>query len=142
VHRVDFKTRQVSTIPGSAGMFSPRISPDGRYITAFSVGEVKLMLYDTISAKWSLMTQRGAGGNEWSHDSKYVYMADQSRGFPEVVRINIRSLKLESMLNLRDMALSSDWFADWQGVGPDGSVLVMRDKSIEEVYALDLQPSR
>ncbi len=33
---LDLKTGKVSTLPGSQGFFSPRWSPDGRYIPAFS----------------------------------------------------------------------------------------------------------
>ncbi len=33
----DLATRQVSTLPGSQGMYSPRWSPDGRYIPALSI---------------------------------------------------------------------------------------------------------
>jgi Tol biopolymer transport system component len=142
VFRLELKTHQVSTIPGSTGMFSPRMSPDGRYISALTTGEAKLMLYDVASSKWSQLAASQSGGNEWSHNSRYVYVADHSRGFPEVVRINVNNRQLDRVLNLKDFALSPDWFADWQGLDADDALLVMRDKSIEEIYALDLQSSR
>jgi hypothetical protein len=118
------------------------MSPDGRYISALTTGEAKLMLYDVASSKWSQLAASQSGGNEWSHNSRYVYVSDQSRGFPEVVRINVNNRQLDRVLNLKDFALSPDWFADWQGLDADDSLLVMRDKSIEEIYALDLQSSR
>jgi Tol biopolymer transport system component len=45
IQLVDPKTRQVSSFPGSKGLFSPRWSPDGDYLAAVNV-EVskKLML--------------------------------------------------------------------------------------------------
>jgi Tol biopolymer transport system component len=142
VFRLELKTHQVSTIPGSTGMFSPRMSPDGRYIAALTTGDAKLMLYDVASSKWSQLAASQSGGNEWSHNSRYVYVADESRGFPEIVRINVNNRQLDRVLNLKDFALSPDWFADWQGLDADDALLVMRDKSIEEIYALDLQSSR
>ena len=36
IYRLDLKTRKVSSIPDSDGLFSPRISPDGRYISALA----------------------------------------------------------------------------------------------------------
>src|SRR5580693_5798524 len=34
IHMVDLKTSQVSDVPGSENLFSPRVSPDGRYVAA------------------------------------------------------------------------------------------------------------
>ena len=36
IHMVDLKTSQVSDLPGSDNLFSPRCSPDGRYVAALS----------------------------------------------------------------------------------------------------------
>ena len=45
---VNMNTHQVSTVPGSSGMFSPRWSPDGRYLAAlsFEYPARKIFLYD------------------------------------------------------------------------------------------------
>ena len=37
---MDVKTREVSTVPGSSGLFSPRWSPDGRYLAALNLEEI------------------------------------------------------------------------------------------------------
>ena len=50
---VDVGTRQVSIVPGSQGFFSPRWSPDGRYIAALPNGSKGLVLYDFKTEKWS-----------------------------------------------------------------------------------------
>ena len=39
---LDLKTHQVSTLPGSRGLFSPRWSPDGRYIVAMPADSLQL----------------------------------------------------------------------------------------------------
>ena len=31
-----------------------------------------------------------------------------------------------------------DPFAEWYGLTPDGKILLMRDRSVQEIYALDL----
>ncbi|MGB6802907.1 MAG: protein kinase, partial [Candidatus Sulfotelmatobacter sp.] len=46
IHMVDLKTSQVSDLPGSENLFSPRCSPDGRYVAALSADSTKLMVYD------------------------------------------------------------------------------------------------
>ena len=49
---LDLNTHQLSTIPGSSGLFSPRWSPDGRYLAALSSDFKNLMLYDFHEQKW------------------------------------------------------------------------------------------
>jgi Tol biopolymer transport system component len=48
---LDVKTLQVSTLPGSKGLFSPRWSPDGRYVVAMSTNPHSLMLFDFAAAQ-------------------------------------------------------------------------------------------
>ena len=46
INLFDLRTKQVSALPGSEGLFSPRCSPDGRYVAAMSADSKKLMLND------------------------------------------------------------------------------------------------
>ncbi len=50
---LDLKAQKVTTIPGSEGLFSPRWSPDGRYIAALSPDFTKVMLFDFKTQQWS-----------------------------------------------------------------------------------------
>ena len=43
---LDVQTEKTSPLPGSQGMFSPRWSPDGRYIVAMTSDSSELMLFD------------------------------------------------------------------------------------------------
>src|SRR5262249_17538791 len=58
VHILDLRTGQVSTVPGSEGLFSPRWSPDGRYIAAMplpadeSTDPSKVVLFDFTTQEW------------------------------------------------------------------------------------------
>lgn len=74
IYSVNLRTGRVSTIPGSEGMFSPRMSPDGRFIAATDSAEgVKLLLFDRNSQKWSLVAEDknfGGGWQVWSNDSR------------------------------------------------------------------------
>jgi Tol biopolymer transport system component len=147
IYRLDLKTRRVSSIPDSDGIFSPRISPDGRYISALTFGETnhtldatKLMLFDTKTNRWSSLVERGHFGyNEWSHDGKYVYMRDYQGGAAELVRVRIKDRVLEHVVSLKDFPQLADGFALWTGLTPDDAPLLMRDRSVQEIYALDLR---
>jgi Tol biopolymer transport system component len=139
IYRLDFETRKVSPIPDSNGFFSPRVSPDGRYISALTYDETKLMLFDTDTNRWSsLLEGESISYNEWSHDGKYIYMRENRGGAAEIVRLRIRDRAVEHVLSLKDFPGSADIFAGWIGLTPDDAPLLMRDRSLQEIYALDL----
>ena len=73
IHLLDVKTRRVSTISGSEGLYSPRWSPDGRYIAALRVGPEILVVFDVHSQKWIELTKIAVDFPIWSRDSKYIY---------------------------------------------------------------------
>jgi Tol biopolymer transport system component/DNA-binding winged helix-turn-helix (wHTH) protein len=140
IYRLDLKTRRVSSIPGTDGLFSPRVSPDGRYISALTFGQTKLMLFDTNANRWSSLVEgEQIGYNEWSHDGKYVYVRENRAGAGELVRVRIKDRVLEHVLNFKDFPQLSDGFASWIGLTPDDAPLLMRDRSVQEIYALDLK---
>jgi Tol biopolymer transport system component/DNA-binding winged helix-turn-helix (wHTH) protein len=139
IYRLDLKTRRVSSIPGTDGLVSPRLSLDGRYISAITFGQTKLMLLDASTNRWSSLAEgEEIGYNEWSHDGKYVYMRENRDGAGELVRVRIKDGVLEHLLSLKDFPQPSDGFASWIGLTPDDAPLLMRDRSVQEIYALDL----
>ncbi len=76
IFTVDMNTHQVSTVPGSEGLFSPRWSPDGRFLAAvFGADQTKLMIFDFQTQHWSDWTTTPAvtGFLSWSRDGKYLY---------------------------------------------------------------------
>ena len=46
IHILDLKTHQISDLPNSRGFYSPRWSPDGRYIAAIPADLLSIVLYD------------------------------------------------------------------------------------------------
>jgi len=79
------------------------------------------------------------GYNEWSHDGKYVYMRGYRAGAGELVRVRLKDRVLEHVLSLKDVPQLADGFASWIGLTPDDAPLLMRDRSVQEIYALDLR---
>jgi WD40 repeat protein len=139
IYRLDLDTKQVSSIPGSDGMFSPRMSPDGRYISALSNGQTKLMLFDTNRNCWSVLVEgEQIGYNEWSHDGKYVFLRENLDGAGELVRVRVKDRVLEHVLSFKNFPQLADIFAAWIGLTPDDAPILMRDRSVQEIYALDL----
>jgi Tol biopolymer transport system component/DNA-binding winged helix-turn-helix (wHTH) protein len=140
IYRLNLKTRKVSSIPNSTGLFSPRVSPDGRYISALTNSLTKLMLFDASTNRWSSLVEgEHVGYNEWSHDGKYVYMRENRGGAGELVRVRIKDRALEHVLSLKDFPQLADIFTAWIGLTPDDAPLLMGDRSVQEIYALDLR---
>jgi Tol biopolymer transport system component len=135
---LDLDTRQTSPVPGSQGLFSPRASPDGRYLAALSADSKKLMLYEFATRKWSQLAQATFAYDNWSHDSHYVYLEDYSQG-DDIVRVSVPGGSLQRLESVKDVPRGSDPWASWLGLGADDAPLLMRDQSSQEIYALDLQ---
>ena len=142
ISSVDLRTGRVSTIPGSEGLCSPRISPDGRFIVALNAhASSKLFLFDQQTHKWSELPTReesgGLGFQQWSPDSKSVYVVDQANGFA-IDRVGIGDRKIERVAAIEVPGGVTGSGGPWMSVAPDGSPLLLRDLSIQEFYALDM----
>src|SRR5262249_44564873 len=66
IHLIDLNTLEVTRLPASEGMYSPRWSQDGRYITALSTDAQRLMLFDRVSEKWDVLATMRVGWPHWS----------------------------------------------------------------------------
>jgi serine/threonine protein kinase/Tol biopolymer transport system component len=139
IHMVDLKTSQDSDIPNSENLFSPRCSQDGRYVAALSADSTKLMLYDTEKKSWKQLAVSRFGFENWSHDGKYVYAEDYSDKTDDVVRISVANGQMERLLSLKDIPRGFDPWEFWIGLAPDDSPLLMRDRSTQEIYSLDVR---
>jgi Tol biopolymer transport system component/predicted Ser/Thr protein kinase len=136
---VDMKTRQASTLPGSTGLFSPRWSPDGRYLAAVSVeGSKKLMLYDFRSQKWSewLTVANNVSYPSWSADSRYIYYDNLATDNPKCRRVKLGESHPEELFSLNSLRRYLGPWGTWGGMGPDDSRLFVRDVSTQDIYAL------
>jgi Tol biopolymer transport system component len=139
---LDMRTKQVTSLPGSAGLFSPRWSPNGRFVAALANDSQKLMLYDTTLGKWSVLAEHAIGYPTWSRDSRYVFFDDTSfTQDPGFYRVRISDRTLEHIANLRELrqVVLEYPFGSWTGLTPDGAPLLQRDISSQEIYALDLE---
>ena len=137
---LDLKTRQVTNLPNSASLFSPRYSPDGRYLLAVSSANDKLMLFDFATKKWEELVKAFIAYPYWSHDGKCIYYNDPSAKALPTYRVCLTDRKPEVVVNLADFGrLAQGRFGWWTGIGPDESILAVRDISVQEINALDLQ---
>jgi eukaryotic-like serine/threonine-protein kinase len=142
IQTVDVATRQVSSVPGSSEMFSPRWSPDGRHLAALELDSKTLMRFDFATGQWSpwLHTEDGTVGYPvWAPDSKSIYVERFFGAEPSMHVLKLGATNSQRLLSWNDLRRFSGMWGSWSGVAPDGSVLTVRDVSSHEIYALDLQ---
>ena len=134
---LDLNTHQLSTLPGSTGLYSPRWSPSGRYIAAMTFDSGSLMLFDFETQKWEEIAKISLGFPSWSKSGEYVYFLHEENQ-PSVMRVRIRDRKLERVADLKNFRQAGFWSV-WLGMAPDDSPLLLRDTGTQEIYALDWQ---
>jgi Tol biopolymer transport system component/DNA-binding winged helix-turn-helix (wHTH) protein len=136
---ISLKTRNVTVVPDSAGLYSPRWSPDGRYLLALPMDDTRLMLYDFKLRNWQQLTQGKLDVDypSWTPDGKCVYFNSAGeKGSPEY-RICLSDRKVQRVADMAQAGSLLNGVAGcWTGLAPDGSILGLRNTGTEEVYAL------
>jgi Tol biopolymer transport system component len=135
---LDLDSHQVTTIPGSAGMFSPHWSPNGQSIAASSLDIASLYLFDMKTQRWSTLYKGLFAYATWSRDSRFIYFLSYVTD-PAVLRITATGGKAESIATLKDFKFAGT-LGLWFGLDPADSPLLLRDIGISNVYALTLEP--
>ena len=138
IYVIDLKTSTRTEVPGSQGLFSPRCSPDGRFIAALSQDSKQLTIYDWKTSKWSKLAEGLFAFQNWSRDAKYLYAEQYNGQDDDFVSISVPDGKIVRLFTLKQVPRGFDPFESWVGLS-DGEPLLMRDKSTQEIYALKLQ---
>jgi Tol biopolymer transport system component len=134
---LDVATGQTSNLPDSQGLYSPRWSPDGRHVSAFSGDSKTLRLFDSRTKKWSNLATGSLSWLNWSHDSQYVYVLDY-QGKDAVVRIRISDHKAEQVADLKNV-ITTGRYGTALALAPDDSPILLRDTGTQDVYSVDWQ---
>jgi Tol biopolymer transport system component len=138
IYLLNLTTHKVTEIPGSTGLFSPRLSPDGRYIAAIRLDQKALLLFDRGQERWSTLTTHGVGDPTWSHDGRLLYFQDFLETGKPIYRIAVPSGQPEQVCtieNLRPIAAT-----DYRliGLAPGDLPMVSARTSTVNLYSVDL----
>jgi len=137
---LNLKTRALTPLAGSEGICCPRWSPDGRWVIALSADNQKLLLFDMSTQKWRKLAEKMGtfGYMTWSPDSKYVGFDTSLTSDPAFFRLGIPDGQITRIVSLKSVRrFFPSLSGEWSGLAPDGSPVVVRDISTQEIYALD-----
>ncbi|HUD63151.1 MAG TPA: protein kinase [Candidatus Sulfotelmatobacter sp.] len=137
IHILEVTSRKISDLPGSQGLYSPRWSPDGRYISAFSADSKTLLLFDFQTQKWTDLATGSLSWLNWSHDGQYVYVLD-FMGKNAVVKIRVSDHKIGQVVDLNNF-VTTGRYGGCLALTPDDSLLLLRDTGSQDVYSVDWQ---
>jgi Tol biopolymer transport system component/DNA-binding winged helix-turn-helix (wHTH) protein len=135
IYIMDLKSHRLTTVPGSNGLFSPRWSPNGKYLLATKADSSAFLLFDLARQTWTVLAHGAMGYPYWSRDSNYVYFGDLSVPHrASVARVRIRDGSVEIVADLSTLRQTAD---GWIGSDPDDLPIALREVGTEEIYALD-----
>ena len=136
---VDLKNSKVAMVPGSEGLFSPRWSPDGRWIAALSLDQKTLMIFDVAQQRWKIMAQTSAADPCWSADSKSIYVHAFLQEHQPILKIDVSDGERHVVADLsgfHDQATFNYFFG---GVTPNSEPLVQPRIGGGDLYTLELR---
>jgi len=138
IQTLDLKTGKVEKIPGSEGLFSPRWSPDGRYIAALTIDQRHAKLYTLATKAWAVLPVDSAADPRWSADSHYLYLHEALDRAQPIVRIRVPENVLEPVVELAEAHRGDAADFVFGGLAPGNVPLVRSRVFTGNFYSLDL----
>ena len=138
IYLLNLQTHKVTQIPGSDGLFSPRLSPDGRYIAAMRLDQRALLLFDRAQGRWTPLTTHGVGDPSWSHDGRSLYFQDFLEKGKPIYRITVPTGRTELISTMNDLRPVAATDFRLIGLAPGDLPIVSVHTSTVNFYAVDL----
>ena len=135
IHILELSNHAVTELPESRGLWSSRWSPDGHSLSALTIEEQRVMLYDFTTKKWRSTDAKAVNNPTWSSDSKYIYF-DTNIHDQALRRLRVADGHVDLLTRLHAYPDLAWW---WSGVTPDNSPLILRNLGSTEIYSLALE---
>lgn len=145
-HIFDLSSHKITTLPpGPKACYSPRLSPDGRYISFLAAPDPSdPVIFDLQTQRYSTLHGLPPFGvldwNSWSHDSKSIYLRlwGGPNGASGIYRLPVNGGKPERVVDLTGFRQTGWNHRSWMGLDPTDAPLLLRDTGSTELFALTL----
>ena len=119
---------------GSQGLFSPRPSPDGRWLAALRQDSLELVLQDVATGQWSQLTDDPVTYPAWTLDSAWLHFRRSSgSGGSSASTRGVAGRR--RWRPSRSSALAGGEWGAWSGLTPDGAPLLLCDLRVERALS-------
>jgi DNA-binding winged helix-turn-helix (wHTH) protein/Tol biopolymer transport system component len=137
---LDLVSHKITTLPGSEGVWSPRWSPNGRFIAGLYNGFTGGMkILDMETHRWSFLQEKDeVDFPTWSSNSQFIYFLRPSSDDPGVFRVRVPDGAEERVADLRGFRHTGA-FTLWLGLDPTDTPMLIRDVGTDDIYALTLE---
>jgi len=127
--------------------YSPRWSPDGRYILELAVDHKEMMLLDLRTSQWSELDLKLGTINypRWSLDGRSNYLEDSDvagllrSADPGIYRVPVTGGSAEKVVDLKGFRGAGSMSVGWVDLDPDDTPLLLRNVGTYDIYALALE---
>ncbi len=134
---IDIASHKVQKVPNSDDLFSPRWSPDGRWIVALTLDQRSLRIYDVALQQWRTLASIDASDPVWSSDSRAIYIHAFRSDRDPILRIAVPTGDVKVVADLRGFRDGGTTNYFFGGVTPAGEPLVQPRIGNGNLYALD-----
>jgi Tol biopolymer transport system component/DNA-binding winged helix-turn-helix (wHTH) protein len=127
-----------TTVPHSEGFFSPRWSPDGKWIAALTLAQNKVMLFDVANQRWSELASTSASDPNWSSDSKAILVHAFLAENQPILKISVPGGQVKVVASSADFHSGepADYF--FGGLTPEDLPLVRPRVGTGNLFTMDL----
>jgi Tol biopolymer transport system component len=132
---LDLAGHQITTLPGE--VWSPRWSPDSRFLAALTHDTSNLTVFDFETRRWTMLQKGPTGYPTWSRDSQFLYFLRPEHD-PEVYRIRISGGEAARVFDLKGFR-HTGVYLNWMGLDPQNAPLLLRDAGGDDIYSLTLE---
>ena len=129
----------VEQIPGSNGLFSPRWSPDGRYIAALSLDQRQVRVFTVATQSWTTLAVPSGADPIWSADSRYLFIHASLDPAQPIDRISIPDGQVSQIVRLADARQNDAVDYVFGGLTLDNRPLIRARVFTGNFYSLDLE---
>lgn len=139
LHILHLDSGQIEQVPDSDGLFSPRWSPDGRYIAALTLDQRQVRLFDVTAKTWSTLAVPSGADPIWSSDSRALYLHASLDPAQPIDRVSIPDGRVEEIVRLADTRENDAVDYVFGGLTQDNHPLIRARVFTGNVYSLDLK---
>jgi eukaryotic-like serine/threonine-protein kinase len=132
----DMQSKKISPVPDSVGKLGGVVVTQDLMVS-ITEDWSKFLLFNLKTKQWSELYKSPEPLDGWwaSLDHKYLYFTTKGAD-PKALRLRLSDRKVETIASLKNLRRLNDDTGTYMSVAPDGSVILPRDISTQEIYSL------